>query len=646
MDVQLAKEYIHGAPGPRKDTTKYKDPPLQWIMSEKFDGYRALFNYDESGNGVFTSRSGNTFNAPDWFLRAMPPPALLGSHILDGELWAGRDNFQMMGVVRKKVPLEEEWMPISYQVYDITNYQDTFVNRLQILQNIVSACQTRWRPLRKSLGYPYQSLESPLVFATQIQIKSMNQMKSMYEDIISKGGEGIMMKHPSHPYEHGRSSYLLKYKPVYDREAIIVDYKMGKGKYVSKLGAFVCQPLINHDTYSVIDPDKTHQFTLSGMDDEIRSDYQETHPVGTIISYECSGYTDKGVPRFGRYVRVRDDLEIRDCEGSNEGVMRVSTIMNALEHHWRIQGDTFRLTSYRRAAQCLQKIHNDTQLLDGTFASMDGIGPGTLSKVREILETGTCAAYEKVKQSIDSVSAKEEFLKIHGVGRVHAQKLVDAGFTSIQELRESDALDDHLNDVQKNGLRYVDEMQMRIPFQEIQHHEIFLKQILHKVDPNGDLTVAGSYRRQKPDSGDIDVLITGATKKTYETFIESLTDCGYLQCCLAKGPKKYMGMGLLSGSGVPEYNVSEYNVSEYNVSRRIDIMYTKPTEYPFAILYFTGSMEFNQRMRQDQVSKGLTLNEYSLRHNDTKRCVDHVFHTEQDIFEYMGYEYVEPQDRV
>ena len=75
-------------------------------------------------------------------------------------------------------------------------------------------------------------------------------------------------------------------------------------------------------------------------------------------------------------------------------------------------------------------------------------------------------------------------------------------------------------------------------------------------------------------------------------------------------------------------------------------MYTTEEEYPFAILYFTGSMEFNQRMRQDQLSLGLTLNEYSLRDNKTKRVVDHIFTTEQDIFEYMNYEYVEPWLRI
>ena len=48
------------------------------------------------------------------------------------------------------------------------------------------------------------------------------------------------------------------------------------------------------------------------MDDAIRSTYKETHPIGTIISYECSGKTDKGKPRFGRYLRIRTDITIKE----------------------------------------------------------------------------------------------------------------------------------------------------------------------------------------------------------------------------------------------------------------------------------------------------------------------------------------------
>ena len=68
----------------------------------------------------------------------MPPPDLLGDKVLDdGELWAGRDNFQLMGIVRKKVPIPEEWLNIQYQVYDITNEEGNFVDRLKTLKRIV-----------------------------------------------------------------------------------------------------------------------------------------------------------------------------------------------------------------------------------------------------------------------------------------------------------------------------------------------------------------------------------------------------------------------------------------------------------------------------------------------------------------------------
>ena len=45
---------------------------------------------------------------------------------------------------------------------------------------------------------------------------------------------------------------------------------------------------------------------------KIRNNYLKTHPKGTIITFECSGFTQKGVPRFGRYVRKRDDVIIKD----------------------------------------------------------------------------------------------------------------------------------------------------------------------------------------------------------------------------------------------------------------------------------------------------------------------------------------------
>ena len=79
--------------------------------------------------------------------------------------------------------------------------------------------------------------------------------------------------------------------------------------------------------------------------------------------------------------------------------------------------------------------------------------------------------------------------------------------------------------------------------------------------------------------------------------------------------------------------------------RRIDIMYTKPEEYPFAILYFTGSGDFNVKMREYALEKGFTMNEYSIKHTETKEKVNHKFISERDIFDFLNYEYLNPQNR-
>ena len=73
-------------------------------------------------------------------------------------------------------------------------------------------------------------------------------------------------------------------------------------------------------------------------------------------------------------------------------------------------------------------------------------------------------------------------------------------------------------------------------------------------------------------------------KKHLQSLLKKLVNQGYLLEELFLGNKKYNGICKLGRKGI---------------GRRIDIMYTKPEEYPFAILYFTGSGEFNQDDEKD-----------------------------------------------
>lgn len=599
-----------------KEFTKGKDNPKGWLISEKFDGYRACYDHSKK---QFFSRQNKPFNAPEWFIQAMPP------RLVDGELWIGRNMFQEMGTVRKKVPVDEEWFNITFQVYDMPDHPGTFQERLKELKRIVKLTKNRWNLRRKDYEYPFNKLECPVVVAKQTVVKDEKHLDSVYKEILKQGGEGIMLKDPNSPYEGKRSKFLLKYKPSFDEEAIITGYKPGQGKYQGLLGGFMCKPLINHDTYMSIDEDTDHAFTISGMDDEIRETYLQTHPIGTIISYEHSGKTDKGKPRFGRYTRIRTDITIKEHIQEDLDVLkkRVSDILKVLGTNEKNNGEGFKASAYFKASKNIWELD---KLTESSLKSVKGIGKSLTNVIMNIVNTGTCDAYEKIK---DVKDAKSDFLEISGVGPKKAGELVKLGFTSINSIRKAPNLNELLNDKQLIGLKYYEDILERIPQAEIDIHNTYLQGILKKLDPKAEMTIAGSYRRRSKDSGDIDVLLKG-TPKLYKEFIKVLQNDGYLYETLALGTKKYNGMSKLPN---------------HMTFRRIDIMVTKPEEYPFAILYFTGSKDFNTLMRQHALDRGLSMNEYSLKHVSDKSVVDHIFTSEKDIFEYLDYAYVEPWKR-
>jgi DNA polymerase/3'-5' exonuclease PolX len=156
--------------------------------------------------------------------------------------------------------------------------------------------------------------------------------------------------------------------------------------------------------------------------------------------------------------------------------------------------------------------------------------------------------------------------------------------------------------------------------------------IAKSIDPNMKCVIMGSYRRGAKDSGDIDILLTHPTDNTvFRRFVDRLIHIEYLFDHLAYGDHKYMGYGILQDEG--------------SIPRRIDCIWSPPSEYPFAMLYFTGSGNFNVKMREYAGTKGYRLNEKCLIDLSTGKPVDHSFVDEADIFTFLGLEYVEPKNR-
>ena len=291
------------------------------------------------------------------------------------------------------------------------------------------------------------------------------------------------------------------------------------------------------------------------------------------------------------------------------------------------RGDQIRARVYKRAQETIlsypEPITHVSQL-----KGKPGIGTTIMEKLNEYQKTGTLELLEREKN-------KPEYMlsNIYGIGPIKAKELVEKyGIKNIEELRERQ--EEVLNAVQKVGLKYYEDIEQRIPRSEIDEYNNIFSSIFNKVkDDDSAYEIVGSYRRKLESSGDIDVIITSKNPLVFEKFIDTLIDQKIIVNVLSRGKTKSLV-------------VSKIPSSKFH--RRIDFLYTKHEEYPFAVLYFTGSKGFNTVMRGHALKLGYSLNEHGISKMVDKKKTEQLqmsFANENDIFDFLGLEYKRPEDR-
>lgn len=292
----------------------------------------------------------------------------------------------------------------------------------------------------------------------------------------------------------------------------------------------------------------------------------------------------------------------------------------------------FPAKAYATAIEALESLPGPITSLD-QVKGVKGIGAKIQLKIEEILMTGKLRAAEEARSKLP-LDLYDTLQKVHGVGPVKATSLIASGIKTIEQLREaSEANAKLMTAAQKLGLQYYEDTLKRIPRAEMKEHEDL---ILPGLDERFEGTIVGSYRRGAATSGDIDVLLTLpdtlSAKEQGALFLQMIDlfkEVDYIVATLSSGPTKFLGYCQLEGKPV----------------RRLDLLMIPRSEYACAILYFTGSKEFNVAFRSYALDKGYTLNEHRLQ--ATKEGVPPVppFTSEQDIFAFLGLQYVEPTMR-
>ena len=297
------------------------------------------------------------------------------------------------------------------------------------------------------------------------------------------------------------------------------------------------------------------------------------------------------------------------------------------------KGEPFRAKAYKSAAitimNCSCDITEPDQLKDAKH-----VGNAVLTKLHELCKTGTIKIIEEERK--DPVN---QLTRVYGIGPKKANELVANGVTSIEDLRNKQDL---LSDNMILGLKYFDDIETRIPRSEVDEYKSILTKIFENCAPPGStFEIVGSYRRGNSSSGDIDIIITNANnnRTVYEKFLDALIANGTLVEILSRGKTKSMTIARLGSQDTVQRR-----------ARRLDFLYAPPSEYAFALLYFTGSKSFNTVQRQRALDRGYSLNEHGFYKMDGRKKsatkLDKSFPSEASIFEFLQMDYRAPNERI
>ena len=295
----------------------------------------------------------------------------------------------------------------------------------------------------------------------------------------------------------------------------------------------------------------------------------------------------------------------------------------------------FKTRAYVNAARTIETMSEPLAKVvsEQRLGEMKGIGEALQKKITELVTTGGLAYYEELKAA--TPPGLVAMLDIPGLGPKKIKALHDELGIETVELLEQACKDGKIAGLKGFGEKTQTNILEGIHRRRTYASRHLISDALPTAEPllealrlHPDVircSTAGSLRRHREVIGDIDLL---ASSKQPAEVIDYFTHQPGILNVIAKGETK---ASVLLEGGI-----------------QADLRVVSDAEYPFALLYFTGSKEHNIVMRQRAIDRDLRLNEYGLFRSgaetrDPKLLVN--CRTEEEIFEKLGLHYIPPELR-
>ncbi|KAI5926792.1 hypothetical protein F4810DRAFT_488278 [Camillea tinctor] len=327
----------------------------------------------------------------------------------------------------------------------------------------------------------------------------------------------------------------------------------------------------------------------------------------------------------------------KDAVDNCPNAQTIDVLQAMLDEH-ELLGNQWQVYAYRKAISILKgqpkKIRTAAQAR--ALPGIDTIA----DKIEEIASTGNLKQLENARDHPDR-PVLQLFMNIYGVGVKQAHVWLTKGFRTLDDLKTKA----NINKNQKIGIDHYDDLNTRIPRQEVEALGNHVKEAAAFIDPEVEVIIGGSYRRGSDSSHDIDIIMTKpGTSSTqdlalfFDRLIDKLAVERFLTAVLASHHDNggtWRGCCVLPESAYPGPK------ENYRPTwRRIDLLLAPETEIGAALIYFTGNDMFNRSLRLLARKKGMKLNQKALYGVNIFEARD-----EKKIFEILGVRWREPRER-
>ncbi len=315
---------------------------------------------------------------------------------------------------------------------------------------------------------------------------------------------------------------------------------------------------------------------------------------------------------------------------------QIAEILSEIAVLLELKGENvFKARAYANAARTLEGLSEPLEKLiaENRLGEVKGIGEALQQKITELATTGRLGYYEELKAA--TPPGLVAMLDIPGIGPkkikiVHEQ----LGIETVEQLEEA-CKDGRIARMKGFGEKTAANICQGILRRRAYASKHLLSDalalsetLLEGLRSHPEVircSTAGSLRRHREIIGDIDLL---ASSKHPAAVLDDFTRQPGILSVIAKGETK---ASVLLPSGIQS-----------------DLRVVSDAEFPFALMYFTGSKEHNIVMRQRAIERGLRLNEYGLFRSKTEtrdpkllvRC-----QTEEEILQELGLNPIPPEMR-